>query len=451
MLLSTTRTLSSYKNIIFQALLSLSLSLLLFPILNLPTLFLSNLHTYIHPENLSSDPNHPSVRASIRRPDSHDHPDPKRRPRSKDKFEFDESNAQIFRLRLADGHLQSRLYFPQFRSLFAASAVSASGLLLQSFLSSGSDPDSGIFLNGSAIPIFLGIYAIGNGFVSLARVSFDRSSSKRSEKQISVLFGFLGFLSAVSIISVFSSSIFDFDFGSVDGIAKLSIAVFAGCIAGFLYMPAMKIARSFWLGTDQLRWNLSVVSCGSLGRLLLYSNFLMISFASMLWINPMAEVLIKNKSDRGMRFSGNVGMDRSDFERFRVLCLMVSGVLQILSLRPNLQMYLNEAVLSWYQRLHASKVPDLDFSRAKIFLHNHYVCLVVLQFFVPPALVLVFLGLSQIQGNLFGGFPLIDSFAHCSSFVKEVSLFMSWWIVFVSMIFTSMNLALYRCGILLIS
>lgn len=287
--------------------------------------------------------------------------------------------------------------------------------------------------------------------MSLARVSFDRSSSKRSEKQVSVLFGFLGFLSAVSIISVFSSSIFDFDFGSVNGIAKLSIAFFAGCIAGFLYMPAIRIARSFWLGTDQLRWNLSVVSCGSVGRLLLYSNHLMMVFAPMLWINPMAEILIKRESDRGMRYSGNVGMDRSDFERFRVLCLMVSGVLQILSLRPNLQMYLNEAVLSWYQRLHASKVPDLDFSRAKIFLHNHYVCLVVLQFFVPPALVLVFLGLSQIQGNLFGGFPLIDSFAHCSSFVKEVSLFMAWWIVFVSMIFTSMSLALYRCGILFIS
>lgn len=288
--------------------------------------------------------------------------------------------------------------------------------------------------------------------MSLARVSFDRSSSNRSEKQISVLLGFLGFLTAVSIVSVFSPSIFDFEFGSVDGVAKLSISVLAGCLSGFLYMPAIKIARSFWIGTDQLRWNLSVVSCGSVARSLLFSNFLMIVFASVLWINPISEILIKeNSSDRGMRLSGNVGMDRSDFVRFRVWSLMVSGVLQILSLRPNLQMYLNEAVLCWYQRLHASKVPDLDFSRAKIFLQNYYVCLVVLQFFVPPSLVLVFLGLSQIGGNLLGGFPLIDGLAHCSSFVKDASLFMAWWIVFVSMIFTSMSLFCYRFGILIIS
>ena len=60
-------------------------------------------------------------------------------------------------------------------------------------------------------------------------------------------------------------------------------------------------------------------------------------------------------------------------------------------------MYMNEALLSWYRRLHVSKVPDLDYSRAKMFLHNRYLCLVVLQFLGPPVLVLLFLGLSHID------------------------------------------------------
>ncbi|XP_044467902.1 transmembrane protein 161B-like [Mangifera indica] len=83
---------------------------------------------------------------------------------------------------------------------------------------------------------------------------------------------------------------------------------------------------------------------------------------------------------------GNIGFAQEDFNMLRHWFLLLSGIIQIVALRPNLQMYLNEAVLSWYQRLHASKFPDLDFSRAKVFLHNHYLCLVVLQFFAPAIL-----------------------------------------------------------------
>lgn len=114
-------------------------------------------------------------------------------------------------------------------------------------------------------------------------------------------------------------------------------------------------------------------------------------------------------------------------------------------------MYLNEAVFSWYQRLHASKVPDLDFSRAKVFLHNHYLCLVVLQFFAPAILVLLFLGMSQIDDSSLEIFRWVCDLISCSAFVKEVNLFMAWWVVFVWGLCTSVSLLLYRHGILYVS
>ncbi|CAJ1911628.1 unnamed protein product [Sphenostylis stenocarpa] len=40
---------------------------------------------------------------------------------------------------------------------------------------------------------------------------------------------------------------------------------------------------------------------------------------------------------------------------------------QIMALRPNLQMYVTEALLSWCQRLHVGKVPDLDYSKERCF------------------------------------------------------------------------------------
>jgi len=192
--------------------------------------------------------------------------------------------------------------------------------------------------------------------------------------------------------------------------------------------------------------------------MILYANNMLIMFTALLWITPFFEILINNNNGDGKggragseignaeRLNGSVGMSRSDFNKLRVWCLLLSGLLQIVALRPNVQMYLNEALLSWYQRLHASKVPDLDFSRAKVFLHNHYLCLIVLQFFVPPILVILFVGLSQIDG-----YQSVCGLLPCSAFVEEVALFLAWWVVFVWAVFTSGSLVLYRHGILYVS
>ncbi|KAL7183840.1 hypothetical protein ACSBR2_026089 [Camellia fascicularis] len=454
-------TLLFTNNLILQSTLVLFLTLSL-SFLKIPILFLQGLHTYIHPDdvNPSAAPNG-GVRAAIRRPGTSDHQELKPRKRSKEKFEFDENKAQIFRLKLTDGHLQTRLYFNQFRSAFNSTVIALSCFVLHNSLSVLEG--SGIIVNGGTIvPILLGLASVCRVFISITRVSFEKSASKRSEKQLSVVLGFLGFLLGfVIVIELVPNWVLDFGFGSFDGFGKFLIATFMGCIAGSLYMPAGRCARAFWLGTDQIRCNLSIINCGWIARTLLYANFLLIIFTSLLWINPFANLLVNNHVDdkkggahligNADELVGNLGMSQSDFEKFRFWCLLVSGLLQIATLRPNLQMYLNEAVLSWYQRLHGGKVPDLDFSRAKVFLHNHYLCLVVLQFFAPPALVLLFLGFSQIDDNLLKNFQPVCSSFPCSALVKQVTLFMAWWINFVWAIFISASLVLYRRGVLYVS
>ncbi|KAK0600117.1 hypothetical protein LWI29_011816 [Acer saccharum] len=97
-------------------------------------------------------------------------------------------------------------------------------------------------------------------------------------------------------------------------------------------------------------------------------------------------MLVNKNVDSSNEANAAISLSPEDFVKLRLLCLLLSGVIQIVALSPNLQMYLNEVVLSWYQKLHASKVLDLDFSRAKVFLHNHFLCLVVMQLFAPPIL-----------------------------------------------------------------
>ncbi|TYI14383.1 hypothetical protein ES332_A08G117300v1 [Gossypium tomentosum] len=323
--------------------------------------------------------------------------DLKKRNKCKVKFEFDENNAQIFRLKLEDGHLQTRLFFNEYRNSFVFSFLGISCLCLSKCLGD-SEPGSRVLINGNLIPVIFGFIGLTKAFLALAKISFENSSSKRSEKQFSN--GVLGFLVGIMFCSGIGPPVFDFHFDSVEGSWRILLAVLMGFLASFLYMPAGRNARSFWLGTDQLRWNLSIISCGWFARTILYANYMLTLFTALLWINSLAEILVNKNSHNGGvadKLVGNVGFSKLDFTKLRILCLLLSGVLQVVASRSNLQMFLNEAVLSWYQRLHASKVSDLDFSRAKIFLHNHYLCLAVLQFLAPPVLVLVFLGLSQLE------------------------------------------------------
>ncbi|GMN44634.1 hypothetical protein TIFTF001_013830 [Ficus carica] len=453
----------TYKNLLLQSSVSISLTALII-FLKIPIFFLHGLHTYIHPENLSN-----GVRAAIRRPNESSDSKPnaglRKRNKSKDKFEFDESNAQIFRLKLDEAHLQSRLYFDEYRNAFTISFVAISSLLLRIYLNNESE-NSGFFVDGIFVPVLLGFLGVFRILILLGKVSLEKSASRRSEKQLSIFFGFLGVVLGGLTCYTFASSVFDFDFDfvSVDGSGRFSIAVLMGCLAGLMFIPATKIARSFWLGTDQLRSNLSMITCGWFARSILYANYLVITLTALLWIKPLSEMLVNKNIDNGIgshlvnevgtadRLLGNVGFSVSDFRKVRIWCLLLSAVLQLVTLRPNLQMYLNEALLSWYQRLHASKEPDLEFSRAKVFLHNHYLCLVVVQFLAPPLLLLLFLGFSQVDGDYFKtDFQFLFSLMPCSAFVRELALFIAWWVVFVTAVYTSATLVLFRRGDLYVS
>ncbi|KAL0452512.1 UNVERIFIED_CONTAM: hypothetical protein Slati_1229300 [Sesamum latifolium] len=457
---SLTSLILSSNNLVLHTIFALSLTFFV-SILKIPALFLHGLQTYIHPDDVNPGGNSSGVRAAIRRPGAMDSEQPKPRKKSKG-FEFDESKAQIFRLKLSEGHLQSRIYFKEFYGAFNFTLIALLSLLLHRFLRV--DKNSGLVRNGTIIPLLLGLVAGCRAFFLIARVGLERSASKRLERQLSFVWGVLGFvLGLAAVFEVVPKWVLDFSFGSLDGLGKLLLAVTMGCIVGCLYIPALRNARAFWLGTDQIRCNLSIISCGWFSRMLLYATYVIAVFTSLLWITPFAEFLVNKNADgkNGLHMAGKrgevlelvgyIGMSRSNFDNLRVWCLLITGLLQLLAVRANAQMFLNEAVLCWYQRLHASKVPDLDYSRAKVFLHNHYICAVVVQFFVPAAVVLLLLGFSQFDDNFLKGIPGVHNFLPAFALVKEVALFLAWWIIFVWSVLSSAILSLFRRGTLYIS
>ncbi|KAG8390303.1 hypothetical protein BUALT_Bualt01G0069600 [Buddleja alternifolia] len=445
----------STNNLIIHTTFAIFLTLIL-SFIKIPSLLLYALHTYIHPDDVNPNANSSSsgIQAAIRRPGSIESEPPKPRKKSKERFEFDENKAQIFRLKLNEGHIQSRIYFKEFYSAFNFTLIALLSLLLHRFLNV--DTDYGVVRNGTIIPLLLGFVGFCRVLFLIARVCFERSASKKLDRQLGFVWGVLGFvLGIIAVFEVIPKWVLDFEFESLDGLVKFFLAAFMGCIVGFFYIPALRNSRAFWLGTDQIRSNLSIISCGWFSRMLLYANYIMVVFTSLLWISPFAKFLVNDNINGGNRevmdLVGYIGLSRSNFDNLRLWCMLISGLLQIMALRPNVQMFLNEAVLCWYQRLHASKVPDLDYSRAKVFLHNHYVCLVVVQFFVPGITVLLLLALSQFDDTSLKGIPFVYNVSACSGLVKEVALFMAWWIVFVWAVLSSAILVFYRRGTLYVS
>ncbi|RCV19968.1 hypothetical protein SEVIR_4G018200v4 [Setaria viridis] len=204
----------------------------------------------------------------------------------------------------------------------------------------------------------------------------------------------------------------------------ISSSPFAGALASLAALPAARFARAFWLGTDQPRTGLAVLASSAPARLLLYLAVLVSSVASIL------------------QCCGFV-----DGAEQEVRLLAAAAGLQLLAARPAVQMYLNEAVFCWYQRLHASRAPDTEYGRAKVFLHNHHLCAVATQLVAPPLLVLSLLALWRVQGkDFFEGLEGLGWLVGWSVAMKEAALLAARWVVAVWSAVTVITLVCYKRG-----
>ncbi|KAF8732720.1 hypothetical protein HU200_015055 [Digitaria exilis] len=212
--------------------------------------------------------------------------------------------------------------------------------------------------------------------------------------------------------------------GALLATTLLSSSPFAGALASLAALPAARFARVFWLGTDQPRTGLAVLASSAPARLLLHLAVLVSSVASIL---------------QCCGFVDGAGQE--------VKLLAAAAGLQLLAARAAVQMYLNEAVFCWYQRLHASRSPDTEYGRAKVFLHNHHLCAVATQLVAPPLLVLSLLALWRVQGkDFFEGVEGLDWLVGWSVAMKEAALLAARWIVAVWSAVTVITLVCYKRG-----
>lgn len=287
-------------------------------LLHLPSLLLYALHTYIHPDAVPSS----TPRAVLRPPGAaagSGNPKQQRGGGGGGKaaaspFDEGSNSAQLYRLRLSHATLATRPRFADFHlALLLPLALLPPALLLPASAAGAAAP-----LAPLPPVVFL--------FVALLRLVMLPSPRP------AYLAAALGALLVATL---------------------LSSSPFAGALASLAALPATRFARSFWLGTDQPRSGLAVLASSAPARLLLNLAVLVSSAASILQCCGF--------------------LDSPELE---VKLLAAAAGLQLLASRAAVQMYLNEAVFCWYQRLHVSRSPDTEYGRAKVFLHNHHLCAV---------------------------------------------------------------------------
>ncbi|TVU12862.1 hypothetical protein EJB05_46527, partial [Eragrostis curvula] len=351
--------------------------------LHLPSLLLYSLHTYIHPDAVPST----TPRAVLRPPGSNSGPAPSSKRRganNKDESPFDASSAQLYRLRLSHTTLATRPHFSAFHfALLLPLALLLPALLLPV---------------ASAVVPLAPLVPAAYLFVALLRHVV--LPSPRPAQLAAAL-------------------------GSLLVATLLSSSPFAGTLASLAALPAARFARAFWLGTDQPRTGLAVLATSAPSRLLLHLAVLVSSAAAVL------------------RCCGYLGGDAEQ----EVTLLAAAAGLQLLAARPAVQMYLNEAVFCWYQRLHVSRTPDTEYGRAKVFLHNHHLCAVATQLVAPPLLVVSLLALWRVQGkDFFDGLEGLDWLVGWSIAMKEAALLAARWVVAVWSAVTVSTLIAYKRG-----
>uniref|UniRef100_A0A0D9WLB6 Uncharacterized protein n=1 Tax=Leersia perrieri TaxID=77586 RepID=A0A0D9WLB6_9ORYZ len=299
-------------------------------------------------------------------------------------FDDGSNSAQLYRLRLSHSALSTRPQFAGFHlSILIPIALLPPALLIPSSAASPLAP----------------LPAVAFLFVSL--LPSPRAGAGAAAQ-------FAGAMGALLVATVMSSS------------------PFAGAVASLAAVPATRFARAFWLGTDQPRSGLAVLASSAPARLVLYLSVIVSSAASI------------------VRFCGLGLLDAPEME---VRVLAVAAGLQILASRAAVQMYLNEAVFCWYQRLHVSRSPDTEYGRAKVFLHNHHLCAVATQLVAPPLLVLSLLALWRVQGKeYFEGVEELDWLVGWSVAMKEAALLAARWIVAVWSSVTVGTLVFYKRG-----
>ncbi|RXI08430.1 hypothetical protein DVH24_022574 [Malus domestica] len=239
----------TYKNLILQLSVSLTLTLLL-TFLKIPIFFLRGLHTYIHPDNVQS-----GVRAAIRRPDGPDsasgqpsksNPELRKRSRSN-------PNPSSMKTMLRSSASSSTRPTSKPTCISMSIPMPSLSPSLQFHLSylnnESDDKNSGFLVNGVFVPVLLGFAGVSKLLILHGKIAYEISASRRSEKQLSVLLGAAGLVLGNVICFTFSPKFIDFHLESVDGFAKMFIAVLMGCFSGFLFIPAVKSARCFWLGS----------------------------------------------------------------------------------------------------------------------------------------------------------------------------------------------------------
>ncbi|KAF0902374.1 hypothetical protein E2562_016217 [Oryza meyeriana var. granulata] len=353
-------------------------------LLHLPSLLLYALHTYIHPDAVPST----TPRAVLRPPNSAPGSgNPKHRGggggNAASPFDAGSNSAQLYRLRLSHATLATRPHFADFHLAL---------LLPLSLL----PPALMLPASAAAAPL-APLPPVVFLFVALLRLVMLPSPRPAH---------LAAALGALLVATLLSSS------------------PFAGALASLAALPATRFARSFWLGTDQPRSGLAVLASSAPARLLLYLAVLVSSAASILqccgFLNgPELEVKL----------------------------LAAAAGLQLLASRAAVQMYLNEAVFCWYQRLHVSRSPDTEYGRAKVFLHNHHLCAIATQLVAPPLLVLSLLALWRVQGkDYFEGVAELDWLVGWSVAMKEAALLAARWIVAVWSVVTVGTLVFYKRG-----
>uniref|UniRef100_A0A6T7WIQ3 Transmembrane protein n=1 Tax=Pyramimonas obovata TaxID=1411642 RepID=A0A6T7WIQ3_9CHLO len=374
----------------------------------------------------------------------------------------DEPEEQLMLIPTSAEGLLSRAFFTDFDKLvFLVSVVVANLLLGQALYLIQTEKRA---QDGGAVLTCFAIVAVITATFSLFSTQYNRFLTPQIERSMTYLVGGASFLCALLVLVSIPTEILDFEleeasaavslsmkrnvlgrFGIVDGTAEVPVAVlqlilpiFAGFLGGAATAPAVRAVRCYALANSPPDWSEGHLSRGFFVKAAFHLNMVVPLAVVVLWVRPLVEEPLELSPDLVVTL--------------RAGACMLAGLLMLGMLRPQVQTFLDNGMVVWYECIYGSATTSSAEKeklstnvRLHLELNSTLLCKVALQMLGPAVILVSFATLIWHKGVMTQYLNTDFSFVP-PILVKGTASFLAWWFCCVWTVISYVTLGMFRYG-----
>eukprot|EP00242_Pyramimonas_sp_CCMP2087_P002227 CAMPEP_0198230466 /NCGR_PEP_ID=MMETSP1445-20131203/114678_1 /TAXON_ID=36898 /ORGANISM="Pyramimonas sp., Strain CCMP2087" /LENGTH=435 /DNA_ID=CAMNT_0043911009 /DNA_START=177 /DNA_END=1484 /DNA_ORIENTATION=- len=362
---------------------------------------------------------------------------------------------QLMLIPTAPEGLLQRVFFSEFdRLVFFVSVVAANLMLVQVLYLVQPEKRA---QNGGVVLTCFAVVAAATAVSSLYRTQSNRLLTPAFERTLGQLAGGGSALCSLVVLFAIPSEFLDFELEQATAafnkslksmhaqVPEIPVAllmgtlpIVAGILGGVAVAPAVRAVRCYMLATSPPDWAEGQLTKSFMTKASFHLNMVVPLAVVVLWVRPLVEQPLELSAELMVYL--------------RAGATMLAGGLMLAMLRPQVQSFLDNGMVVWYENLHGTtttsnqeKEKQAQYVRMHLELNNTMLCKAALQMFAPGVILVSFAALIWQKGVMTNELPADTAFLPAILF-KSVFSFLAWWLCCMWTLASYTTLGMFRYG-----